>query len=221
MAYNNTTYPKKTYTKPYTKPYKKSEIIKPAIKVLKTILILTNYNDYGWRTELNIVSINGGPKTYDMRDWKQNHSAFGNVKPFTLSGDEITSVFNALTIYKNLGEKLVAEEPEQEIKKAKAEVAETTAKLCKCHVCKSFIFDYKIHTWDIDFCSNQCASKYATQIGILSDEPVEIKQPDVVKQTEIIKASEFDFPKYEIPEYQYGMDSDDLDGSPGNINYMG
>ena len=41
----------------------------------------------GWRKELNVVSFNGNPPKYDLRDWSPNHEKMG--KGITMSNDEL------------------------------------------------------------------------------------------------------------------------------------
>jgi len=49
----------------------------------------------GWTKELNLVSWNGAPPKYDLRDWAPDHEKMG--KGITLSLDEIQSLSNLLT----------------------------------------------------------------------------------------------------------------------------
>lgn len=42
------------------------------IRVIKTICALSEAKD-GWQKELNIVSIDGGPFAYDIREWRLDH----------------------------------------------------------------------------------------------------------------------------------------------------
>ena len=42
------------------------------IRIIKTICALSETKD-GWQKELNIVSIDGGPFQYDIREWRLNH----------------------------------------------------------------------------------------------------------------------------------------------------
>ena len=42
------------------------------IKVIKTICALSEAKD-GWQKELNIVSVDGGPFAYDIREWRLDH----------------------------------------------------------------------------------------------------------------------------------------------------
>lgn len=43
-------------------------------------------NKNGWRKELTLVSWNGRPPKYDLRDWAPNHEKMG--KGITLSNEE-------------------------------------------------------------------------------------------------------------------------------------
>lgn len=49
----------------------------------------------GWTKELNLVSWNGAPPKYDLRDWAPDHEKMG--KGITLSLDEIQSLSKLLT----------------------------------------------------------------------------------------------------------------------------
>lgn len=42
----------------------------------------------GWQKELNLVSWNGRPPKFDLRDWSQDHVKMG--KGMTLSNEEVT-----------------------------------------------------------------------------------------------------------------------------------
>lgn len=42
------------------------------IKIIKTICALSEAKD-GWQKELNIVSVDGGPFAYDIREWRLDH----------------------------------------------------------------------------------------------------------------------------------------------------
>ncbi|MDD5852238.1 MAG: PC4/YdbC family ssDNA-binding protein [Galactobacillus timonensis] len=48
----------------------------------------------GWKTELNVVSWNGGDPKYDIRAWNEDHSMMG--KGITLSEDELRSLYKLL-----------------------------------------------------------------------------------------------------------------------------
>lgn len=37
----------------------------------------------GWRKELNVVSFNGNPPKYDLREWAPNHEKMGKGITFT------------------------------------------------------------------------------------------------------------------------------------------
>lgn len=53
----------------------------------------------GWSRELNIVSWNGQPPKYDLREWSEDHSHMG--KGVTLFADEMRALVNAYTKYRN------------------------------------------------------------------------------------------------------------------------
>lgn len=44
-------------------------------------------NEKGWSKELNLVSWNGKPAKYDLRDWNEDHDRMG--KGITLNKDEV------------------------------------------------------------------------------------------------------------------------------------
>lgn len=46
----------------------------------------------GWTKELNLISWNGRPAKYDIRDWAPDHSKMG--KGITLSKEEAGSLFD-------------------------------------------------------------------------------------------------------------------------------
>ncbi|GGI66483.1 YdbC family protein [Enterococcus alcedinis] len=54
-------------------------------EILEEIGVLSE-NAKGWRKELNLVSWNGNPAKFDLRDWAPNHEKMG--KGVTLSNEE-------------------------------------------------------------------------------------------------------------------------------------
>ena len=53
-------------------------------------LIVLSENAKGWRKELNLVSWNGNPAKFDLRDWAPNHEKMG--KGVTLSNEEFENL---------------------------------------------------------------------------------------------------------------------------------
>lgn len=51
-------------------------------------------NAKGWQKELNLISWNGRPAKFDIRDWAPNHEKMG--KGITLTNEEITSLKDIL-----------------------------------------------------------------------------------------------------------------------------
>lgn len=54
-------------------------------EIVEEIIILSE-NLKGWRKELNLVSWNGRPPKFDLRDWAPDHEKMG--KGVTLSNEE-------------------------------------------------------------------------------------------------------------------------------------
>lgn len=54
--------------------------------IIKTIGVLSE-NPKGWTKELNLISWNGRPAKYDLRDWAPEHEKMG--KGVTLSEEEV------------------------------------------------------------------------------------------------------------------------------------
>ncbi|MCL2015962.1 MAG: YdbC family protein [Defluviitaleaceae bacterium] len=50
--------------------------------------------DKGWQKELNLISWNGRPPKYDIRDWSQGHEKMS--KGTTLSQEELQALKNLL-----------------------------------------------------------------------------------------------------------------------------
>lgn len=65
-------------------------------EILEEIGVLSE-NAKGWRKELNLVSWNGNPAKFDLRDWAPNHEKMG--KGVTLSNEEFA-------LFKQLIEKM-------------------------------------------------------------------------------------------------------------------
>lgn len=51
-------------------------------------------NAKGWRKELNLVSWNGKPPKFDLREWAPDHEKMG--KGTTLSNDELKKLYEVL-----------------------------------------------------------------------------------------------------------------------------
>ncbi|ANK59367.1 YdbC family protein [Loigolactobacillus backii] len=47
-------------------------------------------NKSGWTKELNLISWNGRPPKFDLRDWAPDHAKMG--KGITLTNDEVASL---------------------------------------------------------------------------------------------------------------------------------
>ncbi len=54
-------------------------------EIVEEIGVLSQ-NSRGWQKELNLVSWNGNPPKFDLRDWAPDHEKMG--KGVTLSNDE-------------------------------------------------------------------------------------------------------------------------------------
>ena len=62
-------------------------------QIIEKIGIISD-NENGWRKELNLISWNGKPPKYDIRDWSADHSKMS--KGITLSTDEVKALIEAL-----------------------------------------------------------------------------------------------------------------------------
>lgn len=62
-------------------------------EIMEEIAVLSE-NDKGWRKELNLVSWNGRPPKFDIRDWAPEHEKMG--KGVTLSNEEFNALKDAL-----------------------------------------------------------------------------------------------------------------------------
>lgn len=62
-------------------------------EIVEEIMVLSE-NPKGWRKELNLVSWNGRPPKFDLRDWAPEHEKMG--KGVTLSNEEFNALKEAL-----------------------------------------------------------------------------------------------------------------------------
>lgn len=62
-------------------------------EIVEEIAVLSE-NQRGWRKELNLVSWNGRPPKFDLRDWDPEHEKMG--KGVTLSNEEFAELKKAL-----------------------------------------------------------------------------------------------------------------------------
>lgn len=58
-------------------------------EIIEEIAILSE-NAKGWRKELNLVSWNGRPPKFDLRDWSPEHEKMG--KGLTLTNEEFEAL---------------------------------------------------------------------------------------------------------------------------------
>jgi hypothetical protein len=58
-------------------------------EIVEEIGVLSQ-NSRGWQKELNLVSWNGNPPKFDLRDWAPDHEKMG--KGVTLSNDEFEAL---------------------------------------------------------------------------------------------------------------------------------
>ena len=58
-------------------------------EIVEEIGVLSQ-NRRGWQKELNLVSWNGNPPKFDLRDWAPDHEKMG--KGVTLSNDEFEAL---------------------------------------------------------------------------------------------------------------------------------
>ncbi len=58
-------------------------------EILEHIGVLST-NAKGWQKELNLVSWNGRPAKFDLRDWAPDHEKMG--KGITLSNEEVDAL---------------------------------------------------------------------------------------------------------------------------------
>ena len=62
-------------------------------EIVEEIAILSE-NNKGWRKELNLVSWNGRPPKFDLRDWAPDHEKMG--KGLTLTTEEFEQLQKAI-----------------------------------------------------------------------------------------------------------------------------
>lgn len=62
-------------------------------EILEEIAVLAE-NPKGWRKEFNLVSWNGRPPKFDIRDWAPDHEKMG--KGVTLSNEEFATLKAAI-----------------------------------------------------------------------------------------------------------------------------
>ncbi|MFP7291096.1 YdbC family protein [Enterococcus hirae] len=62
-------------------------------EIIEEIAVLSE-NNKGWRKELNLVSWNGRPPKFDLRDWAPEHEKMG--KGLTLTNEEFESLQKAI-----------------------------------------------------------------------------------------------------------------------------
>ncbi|HAR1788350.1 TPA: hypothetical protein IZ499_000945 [Enterococcus faecium] len=62
-------------------------------EIVEEIAILSE-NNKGWRKELNLVSWNGRPPKFDLRDWAPDHKKMG--KGLTLTNEEFEQLQKAI-----------------------------------------------------------------------------------------------------------------------------
>lgn len=62
-------------------------------EIVEEIAVLSE-NPKGWTKELNLVSWNGRPPKFDLRDWAPGHEKMG--KGITLSNEEFDTLRNTL-----------------------------------------------------------------------------------------------------------------------------
>ena len=62
-------------------------------EIVEEIAILSE-NNKGWRKELNLVSWNGRPPKFDLREWAPDHEKMG--KGLTLTNEEFEQLQKAI-----------------------------------------------------------------------------------------------------------------------------
>ena len=58
-------------------------------EILEEVAVLSE-NDRGWRKELNLISWNGRPPKFDLREWAPDHEKMG--KGITLTNEEFAEL---------------------------------------------------------------------------------------------------------------------------------
>ncbi len=68
----------------------------PDIKyeIVKHVGVLSE-NSNGWKKEVNMISWNGRPAKYDIRDWDESHEKM--TKGITLSEDEMSELIKLMS----------------------------------------------------------------------------------------------------------------------------
>lgn len=61
---------------------------------IKEEIAVLSKNSKGWQRELNLISWNGNPPKYDIRDWAPDHEKMG--KGITLTKEEAKALAAAL-----------------------------------------------------------------------------------------------------------------------------
>ncbi len=64
-----------------------------SFEIVEEIAVLSE-NPKGWRKEFNLVSWNGRPPKFDIRDWAPDHEKMG--KGVTLSNEEFAALKAAI-----------------------------------------------------------------------------------------------------------------------------
>ena len=64
-----------------------------SFKIIERLAVLSEASS-GWRKELNIVSWNGNPEKYDIRDWSSDHTKMS--RGITLTGEQMEKVVDAM-----------------------------------------------------------------------------------------------------------------------------
>ncbi|EOH94096.1 hypothetical protein BH747_10600 [Enterococcus villorum] len=62
-------------------------------EIIEEIAVLSE-NNKGWKKELNLVSWNGRPPKFDLRDWAPDHEKMG--KGLTLTNEEFEALQKAI-----------------------------------------------------------------------------------------------------------------------------
>ncbi|OJG34450.1 hypothetical protein RT42_GL000850 [Enterococcus cecorum DSM 20682 = ATCC 43198] len=64
-----------------------------SFEIVEHIAVLSE-NAKGWKKELNLVSWNGRPPKFDLRDWDSEHAKMG--KGITLTNEELAALKSTL-----------------------------------------------------------------------------------------------------------------------------
>lgn len=67
-------------------------------EIVKHICVIGQPHSQGWTKELNLVSWNGGPAKYEIRDWSPDHTRCGKGTNFTEAelkslGEQLVKLF--------------------------------------------------------------------------------------------------------------------------------